>query len=326
MSQNTESIGLSALGYYLPPDSISVEDLAASGRTTSSAEKLRFLGFGSVSIAAGETSFDLARKAIDDLVRRSGFDLSRVDLIVYGAGLGTGNLVDLPAGYDPFHAANPLPLFRFPGTRLAHHLGLPRVEVLGVSQLACSTFQACVRVARAMVLTEPSIENVLCVAADRFPTEANREIVYNLMSDGACAGIVSRRSERHRILAMKNLSRGVYWDGEATHDQLIAGFFPLVREAMSSALAAAGLDFDDVRLVIPHNVNHKSWEIVGKIIGVPPDRIYTRNIARFGHAVTTDNVANYLDAIEEKRVHPGDPVLWFVTGFGAHWSCTVLRA
>lgn len=326
MSQPPDAIGLGALGYYLPPTRASVEELAASGRTTSAADKLRFLGFGDVRIADGETSFDLARRAIDDLVRRSGFDLGRADLVIYGAGLGTGNVIDLPAGYDAFHATNPLPLFRFPGTRLAHELGLPRVEVLGVSQLACSTFQACMRVARAILIAEPAIDNVLCVAADRFPTEANREIVYNLMSDGACAGVVSRRSERHRLLATRNLSRSVYWDGEATHDQLIAGFFPLVREAMAGALADAGLGFDDVRLVIPHNVNAKSWEIVGRIIGVPPERVYTRNIARFGHAVTTDNVANYLDAIDDGRIRPGDVALWFVTGFGAHWSCAVVRA
>ena len=40
-----------------------------------------------------------------------------------------------------------------------------------------------------------------------FPDSANREIVYNVMSDGACAAIVSRNTARHRLLAMTQVSR-----------------------------------------------------------------------------------------------------------------------
>ncbi|WP_394824905.1 3-oxoacyl-[acyl-carrier-protein] synthase III C-terminal domain-containing protein [Pendulispora albinea] len=320
------SIGLSALGYCLPRASHSVEELARSARTTSAPDKLRYLGFGAVSIAETETSLDLARGAVDDLVRRSGFDLQKVDLIIYAAGVGTSHIVDPPPGYDAYHAHNPLPLFRFPGTRLALELGLPKVPVFGGSQLACSAFHGAVRMARALIASETDIEHVLCVAADKFPTEANREIVYNLMSDGACAGVVSRRTERNRIRAMRHVTRGVYWDGEASHDQLIAGFFPLVRDTILETVAHAGWTMADIDRLIPHNVNQKCWEIIGQMVGTPAERMYTKNIARIGHAVSSDNVINYLDAIDEGFVNPGDKVAWFVTGFGAHWTCMVLEA
>jgi 3-oxoacyl-[acyl-carrier-protein] synthase-3 len=184
----------------------------------------------------------------------------------------------------------------------------------------------CIRTARGLLAAEPELQHVLCVAADRFPVGANREIVYNLMSDAACAAVVSRHSERNRIASIVQATRGTYWDCETSHDTLIAGFFPLVRETMLRAAAEAGVDVTDLDVVVPHNVNLKSWQIVGEMLGIPPERVYTRNIARFGHAVGSDNLVNHVDAVDDGRIRPGHRVAWFVTGFGAHWNCMVLTA
>jgi 3-oxoacyl-[acyl-carrier-protein] synthase-3 len=260
-----------------------------------------------------------------DLQRRSGFDLKRVDVILYGGGIGLSSMVDPGEAYAFNQARNPLPLFKFPASRIQAELGLPHAPVLGVAQLACSAFQGCLRMARALLLAEPALEHVLCVAADKFPPKANREIVYNLMSDGACAAIVSRGQERHQLLACHQLSRGVYWDCEKSHDSLIAGYFSLVREALQDALRQAGVSLSHLDLLIPHNVNRTSWDLLGNVLQLAPEKLYTKNIARFGHAVASDNVINYVDALDEGRLQPGDTAAWFVTGFGAHWSCSVFK-
>ncbi|NUP08251.1 MAG: hypothetical protein HOW73_19550 [Polyangiaceae bacterium] len=318
-------IGLGALGYYLPPREEQVDELAAAGRTRSSADRLRALGFQTVRVSDVPVE-QLARLAVDDLRARSGFDLSKIDLILFGGGMGTSAVVDPGEDYGWGRASNPLPLFKFTGTRLQIELGLSRVPVMGVGQMACSAFQGCVRLARALITAESGIDHVLCVAADRFPTGANREVVYNLMSDGACAGVVSRGAERNRILSVAQETRGVYWDCEASHDQIVAAYFPLIRETMLDALRDAGLQLDELDLLIPHNVSAKTWEIMARVLGLPPEKIFTANIPRFGHAVASDNVANHLDAQAAGRVRPGDKVAWFVMGFGAHWNCTVLEA
>ena len=140
---------------------------------------------------------------------------------------------------------DPTPLFRFPGPNLQAELGIPNASVIGIAQLACNTFQAALRVAHALLVAEPSLRHVLCVAADRFPPRASREIVYNLMSDGACAAVVSRGQGSNRILATVQITRGAYWDSCISHDQLIAAYFPLARRAILEAIAAAGLDIGE---------------------------------------------------------------------------------
>jgi 3-oxoacyl-[acyl-carrier-protein] synthase-3 len=319
-------VGIPAMGYYIPPTRQTVAELVHAGRTTSDAARLLELGFESIHVAGDITAGEMAVRAVRDLQRRSGYDLSGVDVIVYAGALATSSVVaaDDQVSWDSM--VDPLPLFRFPGTCLQSALGLPNAAVIGVAQLACNTFQAALRLARALLLAEPGLKDVLCVAADRFPSAARREIVYNLMSDGACAAVVSRDATRNRILSCAQVTRGAYWDGTSSHDQLIAAYFPLARQAIHEALDAAGLEVSDLDHLVPHNLNRKSWEILARIVGIPLEKIYTANIPRVGHVVASDNVINLLDACDAGRVKRGDKVALFVMGFGAHWSCSILQA
>lgn len=319
-------VGIPAMGYYLPPTRQTVLEVVAAGQAISDASKLLQLGFDSIRVAGDMPATQMAVEAVRDLQRRSGFDLDRIDVIVYAGALATSSVVtsDDQAAWGTMH--DPIPMFRFPGPCLQAALGLPNASVIGIAQLACNTFQAALRVARALILAEPSVNNVLCVAADRFPAGARREIVYNLMSDGACAAVVSRGAPANRVLAMSQITRGAYWDGTVSHDQLIAAYFPLARRVILEAIDAAGLGVDELDYFIPHNLNHKSWEILARIVGIPLSKIYTANIPRIGHVVASDNVINFLDAFDAGRVKRGDKVALFVMGFGAHWNCTIIEA
>jgi 3-oxoacyl-[acyl-carrier-protein] synthase-3 len=323
---NEHSVGIPAMGYYLPPTRRTVAEVVEAGQAQSDAAKLTELGFDSIRVAGGISAPEMAVAAVRDLQARSGYDLDRIDVIVHAGALGTSSVV-ADDGQPAWGAMrDPLPLFRFPGPCLQAALGLPNASVIGVAQLACNTFHAALRVARGLLLAEPSIDNVLCVAADRFPASARREIVYNLMSDGACAAVVSRGARANRILGSAHITRGAYWDGTTNHDQLIAAYFPLARRAIVDAVEAAGLQVSDLDHLIPHNLNRKSWEILARIVGIPLAKIYTENIARVGHVVASDNVINLLDAMDSGRVKRGDKVALFVMGFGAHWSCSILEA
>jgi 3-oxoacyl-[acyl-carrier-protein] synthase-3 len=320
-----QSTGISALGYYLPRHERTIADLIASGQTNSTAARLAQLGFGSIRVACDESAVQLATQAVRNLQERSSFNLDEVDVLLYAGALATSSVV-MDEDTDRWNSlVDPTPLFRFPATCLQSELGVPRASVIGVAQLACNTFQATLRVARGLLMAEPSLKNVLCVAADRFPRRAKREIVYNLMSDGACAAVVSRDHSGNRILSTAQITRGVYWDSSISHDHLIAAYFPLARSTILEAVASAGLTIGEIDLLIPHNLNVKSWEILAQILGMPLERIYTANIARIGHVVASDNIINYIDAFDEGRIVRGQKIALFVMGFGAHWSCTVIE-
>ena len=320
-----QGVGISAMGYYLPPAEQTVAQVVHAGQTISDEAKLRQLGFQTIRVAREDSAVQMAIEAVRNLRSRSGFDLDRIDVVVYAGALASSSVVATDDQESWGSMVDPAPLFRFPGPCLQSELGIPNASVIGVTQLACNSFQAAIRVARALILAEPSVNDVLCVAADRFPANARREIVYNLMSDGACAAVVSRGERSNRLLATAQITRGAYWDSTVSHDQLIAAYFPLARRVILEALEAAGLETADIDLLIPHNLNLKSWEILAQVVGIPIEKIYTANIARIGHVVASDNVINYLDAFDAGRLVRGDKVALFVMGFGAHWSCSIIE-
>jgi 3-oxoacyl-[acyl-carrier-protein] synthase-3 len=323
---NAVHCGLSALGYYLPPGERTIEQVVRAGQSNSSEEKLLQLGFGAIRVAEDQSAEEMAVMAVRDLQERSGFDCNTIDVVLYAGALATSSVVLTDRQENWGTMFDPTPLFRFPGCYLQSELGMPNATVIGLAQLACNSFQAALRTARALIVSEQNVDHVLCVAADRFPRNANREIVYNLMSDGACAAVVSRGETSNRILSIRQLTRGAYWDAAVSHDQLITAYFPLARRAILEAVDQAGLDLDSIDLLIPHNLNLKSWTILAQILDIPLERVFTGNIARIGHVVASDNVINYVDAIDQGRVRKGDKVALFVMGFGAHWSCVVVEA
>jgi 3-oxoacyl-[acyl-carrier-protein] synthase-3 len=73
-------------------------------------------------------------------------------------------------------------------------------------------------------------------------------------------------------------------------------------------------------------VSARSWEILLGLLRLPNARLWTRNIARDGHTLAGDNFINLADAIDAGDVRPGDRVVLFSFGYGAHWSCITVEA
>lgn len=83
---------------------------------------------------------------------------------------------------------------------------------------------------------------------------------------------------------------------------------------------------EDVQWVIPHNVSLRSWQILLGLLGLPNARLWSRNIARDGHTLAGDNFINLRDATMEGAIQPGERLLLFSYGYGAHWTALALEA
>ncbi len=220
---------------------------------------------------------------------------------------------------------NPAALFRYPAARLQHRLGMTRATVTGIAQAGCVSFLSAMRLAADMIHAEPALRSVLCVSSDVLPPGSKREILYNLISDAACAALVERASPVNRIVAYAQVTKGFYWDSGSKGEEIIASYFPTARFVIQEALDKARLKISDIRLIVPHNVNRQSWEILLKLLGASPDRFFGRNISLKGHTIAADHVINLDDAQRQGLVRPGDYILLFTFGFGAHWGCLILQ-
>lgn len=318
-------IGMAELAYYLPPTRRSLAQLHGDGLLACSPDTLATFGFQYAHVANGETHLEMAAAAARDVLERSATDPAEIGLLLYATALtGSATMAGAPGAGAVLRVASVAESFQYPAPCLQAELELTRASVAGVDQQGCASLMSALRIGRAMLSAEPELGTVLCVSADVFPAGQPRDVVYNVISDGACA-VLLRRGAPNRILACAQVTKGSYWDAAAIEHEVIAAYFPTAKNLIMATLANAGLTLDDIALVIPHNVSLRSWDILRGLLELPADRVFTGNIARVGHTIASDNILNLRDAIDCGRVSSGEKLLLFTFGFGLNWSCMVVE-
>jgi 3-oxoacyl-[acyl-carrier-protein] synthase-3 len=318
------SAGISGIAYALPEASRSLGELAAAGQLESTPALLAEFGFERVHVAVGESPYALAQRAAERLLDEQRVERAGVDLLIYGGAPGTLALVPHGDAWDGTAAFRSTERFKYPATRLQYELGLERAAVLGLDQLACTTLFGAVRIARAMC-AGGEIQRALCVASEFFPSAAGRESLFNCASDAAVALLVERDATRNRIAAATHVTKGYYWDSDAMRNEIVASYFPTSKHVVERVIAEAGWRPDDVAWLIPHNVSRRSWEILVSLLRLPRARLWADNIALRGHALAGDTFINLRDALDQGAVRPGDKVILFSYGYGAHWTALAVE-
>lgn len=323
---NAARASIAGISYAFPETSRSLHQLAQAGELSSDPALLSSFGFERVHVAIAESPYDLAVRAASRLLAEHDVDPDSVDVVLYG---GAPAATAYAPGGDggPGHERrwHGMTRFEFPGARLQYDLGMTRATVIGLDQFACSTLFGAVRVARALCAAEGA-RRVLCVSADFFPADAGREAIFNCTSDAACALLIEGAGERNRILAGEQATKGYYWQCEEKRAEIVASYFPTARHVIERVIEHAGWRREDVDWVIPHNVSARSWDILLGLVRLPRARLWGANIGRHGHTLAGDNFINLRDAIDDGSVLPGQRLLLFSFGYGAHWSALAVEA
>jgi 3-oxoacyl-[acyl-carrier-protein] synthase III len=318
------SPGISGVAYALPARRRALSELASLGQLESDPSLLARFGFDGVYVAEEETPYSLALAAATAVLAEQRVPAEGVDLLLY---CGTPALAFAPHGGTTDAACRLASTrrFQYPATRLQYDLGLERASTIALDQLACTSLFAAVRLARTTIAAGEA-RRVLCVSAEFFPECAGREAIFNCTGDAACAVLVDDEAQHNRILGSTEITKGYYWDADALRNEIVASYFPTAKHVIDETLRRASWSPDDVTWVMPHNVSVRSWEILLGLAGIPRARLWDRNIARIGHTLAGDNFINLRDAIDHGSVRPGDRVLLFSYGYGAHWTALALEA
>jgi 3-oxoacyl-[acyl-carrier-protein] synthase-3 len=318
----SDGVGLSGVAGVLPQRQLTLAELADAGRLTSTPETLSAFGFERAYVCGPEDSVcSLALAAARQALDEAGLAPTEIDVVIWASARPENHLrpADDGASASPFMDG-----FRYASGWLQEALGLDEAEVMAFAQQGCSTMFAALRVARSLLLADPRRQHVLCVGVDTLPAESPREILYNVISDAACAVVVSRDCRRDRWLGDRHLSRGYYWDPVARRHEIIAAYFPTAKTLIERLLSDNGLAPSDVDVVVPTGVNRESWRILMRLVGIPEDRFYN-GLPPFGHTMTSDNFL-YLQALRSSGcTASGARLLLFTYGFGSSWCGIVLE-
>lgn len=304
--------------FALGSQKLSVEQSVEAGRTRTGAADLLEAGFRyHHTCEAGESAYDLAATAAAAM----GDAVDGAGALVYATCIPLNANM---AGAERFEKSGDVKdLMDYPASRLQSALGLDGAIVIGLNQQACTSMLGSVRLAGALLSSEPEMQRVICLTADRFPPGASYEQAYSLISDGAAACTVSRQPAGYRLVAAHHITNGAMVS--ADDDETVGAYFSYTHRLITELLAKAGLSTGDVDWVVPQNTNVKAWQILSRLLRIDEDRVFCASLPDVAHVISGDNVVNmaYLD--EREVVQPGDKVLLAMAGYGMNWQALLLE-
>ncbi|MGH3160136.1 MAG: 3-oxoacyl-ACP synthase III family protein [Streptosporangiaceae bacterium] len=215
-------------------------------------------------------------------------------------------------------------------TRICGRLGLHRTQPFGMTTNNCaSTISALQVLDRLLARGEPDAEAILVCADVAFTPILQIIPNSSVTGDAAVACLLRRGGAGHRILATRvdiyGQHAGCQWQDEAANAEFETEYPARVTLTMRRALTEAGLTWDDIRLVLPHNVNIFSWKRVAAQAGIPVGLIYLDQVPETAHCFGADIFLNFAEAEREGRFAPGDKIMLATVGLGAVFAAVIVE-
>ncbi|MEA3336469.1 MAG: beta-ketoacyl-ACP synthase III [Chloroflexota bacterium] len=318
-------------GMHVPDRVVTNDDLSEIVKTTDEWIRSR-TGIAERRIVSrpDETTASLAVKAARGALRVSDVPASALDMII---------------------CATTSPDYQFPATAclIQDALGAINAGAYDLSA-ACSGFVYGLAMARGMILAGDA-DYVMVIGSEtlsRLLDWTDRSTCI-LFGDGAGAVLLAASEEPGGIMSVALGSDGSGGDllilpggGSAnptTLESVASGqhylkmdgkaVFRFATRAMAEGtrrvVARAGMTMDEVDLVIPHQANRRIIQSsVIKQLKIPEEKVFV-NLERYGNTSTASIPIALCEAIEAKRVEPGQNIVFVGFGAGLTWGATAIK-
>jgi 3-oxoacyl-[acyl-carrier-protein] synthase-3 len=95
-------------------------------------------------------------------------------------------------------------------------------------------------------------------------------------------------------------------------------------ELIQQAMRACELTAEQVKLIVPHQVNQRIIDSAMEKLGMPPEKAFV-NIDRYGNTSAASIPIARDEAHRTGRIVPGDAVIFVAFGGGLTWANAVVR-
>lgn len=210
---------------------------------------------------------------------------------------------------------------------------------------ACSGFLFALSTADTM-LASGRYETALVIGAEKlsyFIDFSNRSTCV-LFGDGAGAVVVQKSDEDAGLLSFELGSDGTAGDllcvpASGTEGRVDRTELPTIimegqevfrravtsmGDASSRVVEEAGLQLEDVDLLIPHQANVRIIDATARRLGLDPEQVFV-NIASYGNTSAATIPIALTEALDEGRVQPGSNIVFAAFGGGFTWAAGVFK-
>ena len=331
MTNNTDyNAIITGTGTYTPQKKLTNEDLAElvdtsdEWITSRTGIKNRYIA------AADETTATLASEAAKKALAEAKLDAEEVDLILVAT--ITAEMV-------------------FPSTAcfVQEAIGAKNAWAFDLSA-ACSGFVYGISVAQQFVMNG-RYKNALVIGAETLSriTDYKDRKSCILFGDGAGAAVIQQSKDGSRgIIYSVSGSDGAAWkalncpaygsrypadkplknpnliymqiNGREVYQLAVRRIVEMVQDCMVSC----GLDKDDIRMVIPHQMNARIIESCAKRLDMPDEKIFI-NIDKYGNTSSASIPIALDQCRKDGKIKAGDIVILVAFGGGLTWGANVIE-
>ena len=279
--------------------------------------------------AAGETTATLGAAAARRAIDAAGLVPSDIDLVVVAT-------------------ITPEMIFPSTGCYIGADLGIPGVPCFDVSA-ACSGFLYALSTATAFVKSG-QYKNVLVIGSEtlsritdytdrgscilfgdgagaivlqRSP-DPTRGVIHNMLHADGAGGEVMKCGPGSRLpiceATIANREHYMQLKGREVYKFAVTKFEELIREGMR----ACELTAEQVKLIIPHQVNQRIIDSAMERLKMGPEKAYV-NIDRYGNTSSASIPLALDEAWRAGKIVPGDVLIFVAFGAGLTWANAVVR-
>jgi 3-oxoacyl-[acyl-carrier-protein] synthase-3 len=259
-----------------------------------------------------------------------------------------------PSQVDLIIVATSTPEYIFPATasRVQDYLGAYRAGAFDLSA-ACSGFVYALDMA-AQAIATGSINTAIVIGSETLSrvmdwTDRGTCILFGdgagavvlkgssipgglmsstLRSDGSGGELLTLPAVYHNPMPMLGPEFLHNGHGDNTIKMNGREVFRFATKAVSSSIetvvSKAGLELDDIDLIVPHQANVRIIESAAKRLKMPLDKFYL-NVDSVGNTSTASIPIALVDAIHAGRLHPDDNVIFVGFGGGLTWAAGLIK-
>lgn len=329
---------ITGLGYYLPDNVVTNNDLSKFMQTTDEwiQERTGIKERRWIDPKSGDTTSNMGVKASKIAIERAGLNKEDIDFII-------------------FATLSPDMYFPGGGVRVQDMLGIPTIGALDVRN-QCSGFIYSLSVADQFIKTG-MYKNILVIGSENHSGGLEKSTrgrgVTVIFGDGAGAAVVSRCNEKYKGILSSHLhsegkhARELMLDGPNTgrwvpeiiaeNDPNDESYYPYMNgqfvfknavtrfsEVINEGLDANDLKKEDIDMLIPHQANLRIAQFIQKKFQLSDDKVYN-NIMSYGNTTAASIIIALTEAWEKGKIKENDLVVLAAFGAGFTWGSVLIR-
>lgn len=257
-----------------------------------------------------ESNLDMATKAAERAIEKSGLCKEEIDAII-------------------FATITPDQLFPSMACKLKKRLGIHKTELLAFDlSAACSGFIVALETAHHL---STSYKNILIVASEAMSKIVDWEdrSTCVLFGDGAGAIVLTRSDIERQFHSFTehdesdSLVTSEIYEGKIKLLMKGNDVFRFAVSALGKCIRkeceAANCTIDEIDYIIAHQANQRILQFVGRQEGIPEEKFY-KNLDEYGNTSSASIPLVLAEMVEKKLIKPNQKILMVAFGAGLTYS------